>query len=91
MPQGLQKIQDGWFGDWKMFGPGGAVDATSSASLISLVGENTPKMVCLDSGKHYLSKFTVVSEINYNNRNWTGLNLLYSEYLLSLLLLYPLE
>ncbi|MGI6189105.1 MAG: FAD-dependent oxidoreductase [Clostridiales bacterium] len=43
LASGLQKIQDGWFGDWKMFGPGGAVDATSSASLISLVGENTPK------------------------------------------------
>jgi len=40
---GIQKIQAGWFGDWQRLGPGGATDATSSASLISLIGENTPK------------------------------------------------
>lgn len=40
---GIQKVQAGWFGDWEMLGPGGATDATSSASLISLVSDHTPK------------------------------------------------
>jgi len=42
LTSGIQKIQAGWFGDWAMLGPGGATDATSSASIISLVSDHTP-------------------------------------------------
>ena len=41
LSSGLQKLQNGWFA-WDMLGPGGSTDATSSASLMSLVGDHTP-------------------------------------------------
>jgi NADH dehydrogenase len=43
LSSGLEKIHAGWLGDWEMLGPGGATDATSSASLISLVSNHTPR------------------------------------------------
>lgn len=39
---GLQKINNGWL-TWDSIGTAGSTDATSSASIMSLIGENTPK------------------------------------------------
>jgi NADH dehydrogenase len=38
---GLKKVDDGWLTAWEMIGPGGA-DATSSASVMSLISDHTP-------------------------------------------------
>lgn len=40
---GLDKVNNGWLGAWPMLGPGGATDATSSASVISLISDHTPR------------------------------------------------
>lgn len=42
LSSGIQKIQDGWWGNWTKLGPGGVADATSSASVISLISDHTP-------------------------------------------------
>jgi NADH dehydrogenase len=41
LSSGLQKISEGWF-KYEMLGPGGSADATSSASVLSLVSDHTP-------------------------------------------------
>jgi len=42
LSSGLDKVRNGWFGAWPMLGPGGAADATSSASVMSLISDHTP-------------------------------------------------
>jgi len=39
---GLDKVKNGWLGAWPMLGPGGATDATASASVMSLISDHTP-------------------------------------------------
>ena len=43
LSSGLEKVNNGWLGSWTKIGPGGVADATSSASVMSLISDHTPR------------------------------------------------